>query len=514
MKLLVYYHIVAGFFLAPLIHPIPVCFFQDLDELSQGLQGRSLNPSAVLFDQLFHPNVDIDPSQPTRLCWIPSQPHSLPHLVVGKGSPGGAWASMRHSSLHSLSYASWMELPLYPFDEWYHKRHPETSANLRECRVSRDLFRDYYQSFVKDMGLCSHFLSHVEISSLLLCESEPDQRLGKWIAIGHSTAASFCGDFATHSAGLKNYKIYANHVILATGIDQPRKLGLLHEVSLPFVKHRIEQLHFADPLVPNPQPSPLTQPQSAADDPVLLVVGGGLSAVDAILLGLSHNVRILHIFMEDIFDPDYILNRLSKEIYPDYFSILEMMKLPVHISSPQEFTRHIQNKAHFYVPLPKYKLVAIKSDRICECIPHGWSKNPRGGFDRIQFSVDQIIILIGSTPNLSFLPEPILKTVLNPEYCYLSSMMDAFSHPPDSAPHEPSADAHSSSPSPNLRVLNLEPPRNAPLRVDSRTMETLSQADLYAVGTLVGDDFVRFIVGGCVVAAKSVFSKKNIVFEK
>eukprot|EP00126_Sphaerothecum_destruens_P012172 Sdes_comp20984_c0_seq1m19433 len=104
MKLLVYYHIVAGFFLAPLIHPIPVCFFQDLDELSQGLQGRSLNPSAVLFDQLFHPNVDIDPSQPTRLCWIPSQPHSLPHLVVGKGSPGGAWASMRHSSLHSLRY--------------------------------------------------------------------------------------------------------------------------------------------------------------------------------------------------------------------------------------------------------------------------------------------------------------------------------------------------------------------------------------------------------------------------
>lgn len=59
--------------------------------MSEGLEGRSSNPVAVLFDTLLHPDADFGFDYPSVLHWELEQQHYVPHMVLGKGPPGGAW---------------------------------------------------------------------------------------------------------------------------------------------------------------------------------------------------------------------------------------------------------------------------------------------------------------------------------------------------------------------------------------------------------------------------------------
>lgn len=64
---------------------------QDLAYLSEGLEGRSKNPVAVLFDTLLHPNADFGYEFPPVLQWKKDKQQHIPHLVLGRATPGGAW---------------------------------------------------------------------------------------------------------------------------------------------------------------------------------------------------------------------------------------------------------------------------------------------------------------------------------------------------------------------------------------------------------------------------------------
>lgn len=64
---------------------------QDLEYLSEGLEGRSKNPVAVLFDTLLHPNADFGYEFPPVLQWKRDKQQHIPHLVLGRATPGGAW---------------------------------------------------------------------------------------------------------------------------------------------------------------------------------------------------------------------------------------------------------------------------------------------------------------------------------------------------------------------------------------------------------------------------------------
>lgn len=66
-------------------------FLQDLEYLSEGLEGRSKNPVAVLFDTLLHPNADFGYEFPPVLQWKRDKQQHIPHLVLGRATPGGAW---------------------------------------------------------------------------------------------------------------------------------------------------------------------------------------------------------------------------------------------------------------------------------------------------------------------------------------------------------------------------------------------------------------------------------------
>uniref|UniRef100_A0A8C2CDW0 Oxidative stress induced growth inhibitor family member 2 n=1 Tax=Cyprinus carpio TaxID=7962 RepID=A0A8C2CDW0_CYPCA len=98
------------------VHPNPILYQLncgvkiDLEFLCEGLEGRSGNPVAVLFDTLLHPNADLGFEFPSVLQWRMEKKHHIPHLILGKATPGGAWHAMEGSML-TISLGVWMELP-------------------------------------------------------------------------------------------------------------------------------------------------------------------------------------------------------------------------------------------------------------------------------------------------------------------------------------------------------------------------------------------------------------------
>ncbi len=65
--------------------------FQDLEYLSSGLEGRSANPVALLFDSLTHPDADIGMETASMLKWRRHEDKAIDHVVLGKMPVGGAW---------------------------------------------------------------------------------------------------------------------------------------------------------------------------------------------------------------------------------------------------------------------------------------------------------------------------------------------------------------------------------------------------------------------------------------
>ena len=66
-------------------------FLQDLESLCEGLEGRSNNPVALLFDHLFHPDADLGLDNPSVLDWKFEEQLEIPHVVLGKSKTGGTW---------------------------------------------------------------------------------------------------------------------------------------------------------------------------------------------------------------------------------------------------------------------------------------------------------------------------------------------------------------------------------------------------------------------------------------
>uniref|UniRef100_A0A8C6YLQ8 Oxidative stress induced growth inhibitor 1 n=1 Tax=Nothoprocta perdicaria TaxID=30464 RepID=A0A8C6YLQ8_NOTPE len=94
---------------------------QDLEYLSEGLEGRSHSPVALLFDTLLRPDTDFGGTAESVLTWWHEANRALPHLVLGKNPPGGAWHSIEGSMI-TLSRGEWMGLPDLPFKDWLRQK--------------------------------------------------------------------------------------------------------------------------------------------------------------------------------------------------------------------------------------------------------------------------------------------------------------------------------------------------------------------------------------------------------
>ncbi|XP_028854137.1 oxidative stress induced growth inhibitor 1 [Denticeps clupeoides] len=435
---------------------------QDLEYLCEGLEGRSSNPVAVLFDSLLLPDSDFGLDCASPLLWHYEPERAMPHLVLGRGPPGGAWHAMEGSML-TLSLANWMELPGLKLKEWIR----EKRRNVRNDRATPAEIASYYQHYVTQMGLERSFACGTTVTSVQRLRLEEEGR-SVWEVQGVQRRALDEDDKEVEGGEFVEvpFSVCAENVVLATGThDIPARLGVEGE-NLPFVFHTFWELEAAISAGRLHQTS----------DPVL-VVGAGLTAADAVLATHHLTTPVYHAFRRSITDPDLIFNQLPKLLYPEYHKVHQMMTQQQHrpgealpgLVSETSLPLPNNSRTSFpcsypgYTSFPKHRVVAFKPDRKCVL-------EDDGGRQTV-LQVSMVLVLIGAHPNLSFLPEHGQQLALNaqePVTC-----------------------------------------RRNPIDVDPYTYESAQESGLYAMGPLVGENFVRFLKGGALAIASDLSRKQR-----
>ncbi|GCB70858.1 hypothetical protein scyTo_0008693 [Scyliorhinus torazame] len=423
---------------------------QNLEFLSEGLEGRSHNPIAILFDSLLRPDADFGEARDSMLIWRREPDHYIPHLVLGKGPLGGAWHSIE-GSMFTLSLGDWMELPDLSFRDWMRVKR----RCLRNDRAMTADIAQYYQHYTKAKGLQENFVCGSVVTSVRRISPGSGEEKQEHVTTDNmaGTQASpqapstnlfvVNGYSKTRDGSEKTFSIYAEKVVLATGTyDSPAWLGVNGE-DLPFVYHTTSEL----------EKNLKEQEMQMNLDPIL-IVGGGLTAADAVICAHHSNVSVIHVFRRGVNDPGLIFNQLPKVMYPEYHKVHQMM-------TQQSCTTRGPYDGYF--SLPKHRVLCFTPDR--KCIIQDLTSG-----EKRAFNISMALILIGSNPNLTFLPNQGMSLAANTE-------------------------------------LPVNSKRN-PIDVDCYTYECTQERGLYALGPLVGDHFVRFLQGGALAVASALFQER------
>ena len=187
-------------------------------------------------------------------------------------------------------------------------------------------------------------------------------------------------------------------------------------------------------------------------DPVV-VIGAGLSAADAIHRAVSANIPVVHIFRQRGHDPLAVFRQLPPALYPEYDTVHKLMRSSEGDSADGRYRSY---PTASIVEFTANNEVILRLDDTDE---------------RVVFRASFVVVLIGSRPNLSFLRGDERKIGRVPG------------------------------------VL-IDGKRN-PVDVDAFTYQSMRRPGLYAVGPLVGDNFVRFLRGGAVGVAAHIWSARE-----
>ncbi|XP_052248107.1 oxidative stress-induced growth inhibitor 2-like isoform X1 [Dreissena polymorpha] len=416
---------------------------QDLEFLSEGLEGRSSNPVAVLFDALSHPDADQGADNPSLLRWRYEENHMVEHMVLGKSKPGGSWQAME-GSMQTLSLSSWMELPNLPFQKWLKSNH--SSDRRKETNGDRATISDvcnYYTHFVNKMNIQNNFYNGYVVTSVKkvhtlkktsgkedkkCCCAEINGFPYFYEVKGYYTSPHSNDIGATKYETCEEFSICSKYVVLATGtFDVPNTLSVPGE-TLDFVSHSLHEFE-----------SVINQRDNLASNEPVMVVGAGLSAADAILISIQNQVPIYHAFRRGANDPSLILRKLPKNMYPEYHKVHMLMKG--------------SEKSPFYKSFEKQGVVHIEPDKTVILKEHKKRTD-----ETMSVKVSHVAVFIGSRPDLSFLP------------------------------HEGR----------DLGVVKKYPieSKHNPIDIDPYSYQSMKELGLFAMGPLVGDNFVRFGQGG------------------
>ncbi|XP_011637461.1 oxidative stress-induced growth inhibitor 2-like [Pogonomyrmex barbatus] len=440
-----------------------------LECLSSGIEGRGGGrPLALLMDQLQHPCVDAGLDVPSLINWSSADEHPehriVDHVVLGKGQPGGAWQSMDPNVL-TISLSRWMSLPDLDLRHWeklveveqlqksvlaaksnVHARLEKLSICKASSRVSVGTVAAYYKDYVRRKGLKQYFRCGTTVTSVRPNLDSPESKEGyNWIIDGYENKTG------------KRFRYQCKRAVLATGTtDLSNHLDIPGENTNPkWVTHDLNDLetrlgHLVDECG-----------KDSTDEqiPPVLVIGAGLSAADAIMAARFRGIPVLHAFRNSLSEWDKQtaerittsydrLRWLPDSIYPEYHKVYEMMA--------DGGTNY-----PLYKSLPGYTLVSL-----CESRENGDINTRRTvtfstSDDQLHtFEVSIAAILIGYKPDLSYLKGGGLG---------LGKFADK---PIDS--------------------------KSNPIQIDDFTYEVINAPikGLYALGPLVGNNFVRFVLGG------------------
>lgn len=186
-------------------------------------------------------------------------------------------------------------------------------------------------------------------------------------------------------------------------------------------------------------------------DPVL-VVGAGLSASDAILAARKRDMNVIHVFRETpCGNPKMMLRNLPKAIYPEYVWMYELMCG--------------DTVADWYTPYPQFSVQSFTDNGQVEIAD---DMN-----NIIMRDISLALIQIGTSPKLSFLPQDGKHLGL-------------------------------------VKGMSIDAKHNQ-IDIDPYSYESNVEKGLYALGPLVGDNFVRFLKGGALAITKDILTKSGFI---
>ncbi|CAG9855923.1 unnamed protein product [Phyllotreta striolata] len=491
--------------------------YQDFSLLSSGLEGRSTNRVSLLMDALLHPHADmgwdLEPLVEFRKTGA-----KIDHIVLGKGPPGGSWHRMDPQML-TLSLGSWMALPGMPFH----------SSDSEEKRAYAADVAKYYVQYTDKMGLAKNFRNGVTVDSvdevkrsyksdnwvdklnneikgtLEACMENEENRSRNVMRDGFrrnlrnsrckcdgakrndkKRSISFCCDTSDFDcdrfySSSMNEKLFRNSFTL----DYNKVPSYNSAYRSPETNWIVncsdantgEKITYACKYLvlangSSDSPNRLEVSKTKADpawmlydlgnlesrldsyltldpedvDPVL-VIGAGLSAADAIMAVRGRNVPVIHVFRQR--SPE-LSRHLQENLYPEYHKVHQMMLDPSSIHP-------------YYTAYPEYTLTDFDADArtVILTSKEGVSK---------KINVSFAVILIGSRPDFAFLPKH----------------------------YNLAARKH----------LSLDCKTNT-ADIDRLTYGLRGFDNLFAIGPIAGDNFVRFLPGGALAVTAELYKNRN-----
>lgn len=455
-------------------------------------------------------------THPSAIDWIQDHTSWVSHVVLGRGRPGGVWHNMDPSVL-TLSKKDWLDLPIYSYKEWKNTHQScnapptntmpttatPTSSNDRErqYRTSVNDIAKYYHSYVTEMKLGDNFIDGVCVKKV-----EQSWETNNTCTSSPSTTTLIPDTPTTQTTPTLDMPVSPIHTI---GISSEG--GVVHcprcccdwGVSCPTINHcslswvitsctctccrpvknptntqdsmltvRAKKLVLACGLS---KPKRLGVPgeelcyvlhdlshlrtkchlfKGKGQQQPMLVIGAGMSAADAILYAIERGVHVYHAFYQSL-DDSFIFNKLPNGLYKEYHHIWHLMQ--GLDSSP------------LYTPLPRHRVTSFHSNGKCTLLKMYPDKGHTPS--EITLYICAAVVAIGSQANLDFLPNNVKSFLgVNP-----GVFIDS---------------------------------KHNPLDVDFYTSQSERFPNLYALGPLVGDHFVRFVFGSGLACARDILLQK------
>ena len=182
----------------------------------------------------------------------------------------------------------------------------------------------------------------------------------------------------------------------------------------------------------------------------LVVIGAGLSAADAIICALEKGIPVIHVFRRDIEDPNFAFKKLPSVLYPEYHYIQRLMSGKEDTDGYHAYPSHIVSEF-----LEDHQILIRSKEATCDTI----------------LKTGCVLVSVGSRPDLSFLPK---------EGKHLGVI-------------------------PGMAIDS----KHNPVDVDAFSHQSVHESGLFALGPLVGDNFVRFLQGGALAVASHLIKKRE-----
>uniref|UniRef100_A0A8D9DVL6 Oxidative stress-induced growth inhibitor 1 n=1 Tax=Cacopsylla melanoneura TaxID=428564 RepID=A0A8D9DVL6_9HEMI len=403
---------------------------QDLEFLSQSMEGRCRNQISNLIDALTHPNSELEINHPSVLEYQYLPDKFVDHIVIGKGTPGGLWQNI-DKDIRTLSFSNWMSLPGLPFEVW------ENKVDVEIRRVEAGLVAQYYEEYVKLMKLSKYFRNNSQVIRIEPKSAE-DGRV-RWQVFGYDNEQN------------KSFTYKCHRVILATGTsDVPNIVNVPGEFSfMGRVFHCLTGFEKAIEDLVNRNSQIVNDVRSV--DPVL-IVGSGFSAFDAAVCARKYKIPIMHLVRKDAIPA--VERQLNRIYYPEYFELKELEN-----TVPAMYKQYVE-----------YTLSEIQMKRGKLVIT---MRSPET--ELTSYTVSLVAILTGSRADLSYLP--------------ISYQ--------------------------NGKVLAIDASKGIDSKHNSIQINPLSHQiikapdGLYALGPLVGDNFVRCTLGGAITVGSDIAKSRE-----